>query len=94
MARRGLINEVSTNPGFLLLMGALVAGTTALLIRDLHAEAPSTLDIAIRGATVACWLVLLVAGLVGRRRQRGRRAEEGNDPTDSSDPKSSTGRRP
>lgn len=72
MSRRRLINEVTTNPGFLVLMSVLVAGTTGLLIRDLHAEA-STLDLALRAATVACWLVLLVAGLIGRHRQRGQR---------------------
>ncbi|WP_369138361.1 hypothetical protein [Modestobacter versicolor] len=70
MARRGLIDDVTMNPAFMLLQTLLVVMTTGLLIRDLRADEPNTVDVVVRILTVLCCLVLLVAGLVGRRRRR------------------------
>jgi hypothetical protein len=78
MTRRRLINSFTTNPGAQVLLAVLVVGTIGLLIRDLG-NYPSAWDIVLRAVTAACWLTLLIAGQIGRRRQRRRQAEVGND---------------
>jgi hypothetical protein len=77
MAKLRLINDVTKNPRFLLLMGVLVVGNAGLLIRDFYSEEPDTLGVVLRIGTVVCWLVLLTAGLIGRYRQRRQTAERG-----------------
>ncbi|CCH85806.1 protein of unknown function [Modestobacter italicus] len=59
-------------------MGALLVGNAGLLIRDLYTEEPDTLGVVLRIATVVCWLVLLVASVIGRYRQHRQTAERGH----------------
>jgi uncharacterized membrane protein len=85
MARRGLINDVTTNVGYQVLLVVLVVLTAGLLVREALADDQSALDVVLRAATLACWLTLLTAGVIGRRRQRRARDQGGaHDPQDRS----------
>ncbi|WP_166503538.1 hypothetical protein [Modestobacter italicus] len=61
---------MTTNVGYQLLLAVLVVLTAGLLVRELLANDRSALDIVLRAAALACWLTLLAAGVIGRRRQR------------------------
>ncbi|MGY1847487.1 hypothetical protein [Blastococcus sp. SYSU DS1021] len=78
MTGRGA-RDVRSEPWFLAVASLLLVGAAAFLIRDLLAGDTSAFDIAVRAATVAGWLVLLVTGVVGRRHERGDRADAGGD---------------
>jgi hypothetical protein len=73
-----LINSWATKAGAQVLLALLVVGMIGLLVRDLGND-PSAWDIVLRVVTAACWLTLLIAGQIGRRRQRRRHAEAGNN---------------
>ncbi|MGY1702827.1 hypothetical protein [Geodermatophilus sp. SYSU D00766] len=78
MTRRAERN-VATKPWFLVLAALIVVGTTGGVVRGILTQDADALILVASTATAVGWLVVLVLGVIGRRRERREQAETGND---------------